>query len=98
MGRAENGAVPVGHEQVVTVLQAVGAGLGTEALLALLQLFQQAEVARHFGAHGVRRGKTRACRAVASGTSAGSVGLGEKRGRDLRGGQKSRGAGLVDGR
>lgn len=77
MGRAENGAVPVGHEQVVTVLQAVGAGLGTEALLALLQLFQQAEVARHFGAHGVRRGTTRACGAVASGASAGSVGSGE---------------------
>lgn len=57
VGRAENGAVPVGHEQVVAILQTVGAGFGAQALLALLQLFQQAEVARHFGAHLVQRGK-----------------------------------------
>ena len=86
--RAEDCAVPVGHEKIIALVQAVGACLcevtlllvegvsslarlrlhacmyarmfadrrtirtGSETFLALLQLFQQAEVTRYFCAHG----------------------------------------------
>jgi hypothetical protein len=84
--RAEDCAVPVGHEKIIAFVQAVGACLcsvefvvsgsvplarlhcdcthacmladrgsvrtGSETFLALLQLFQQAEVTRYFCAHG----------------------------------------------
>ena len=84
---AEDCAVPVGHEKIIALVQAVGACLcvivsllvedvpfsrkvvttrmsarmfadrrtvrtGSETFLALLQLFQQAEVTRYFCAHG----------------------------------------------
>ena len=88
MRRAEDCAVPVGHEKIIALVQAVGACLcevtlllvegvsslarlrlhacmyarmfadrrttrtGSETFLALLQLFQQAEVTRYFCAHG----------------------------------------------
>ena len=51
MGRAEDSAVPVAHEQVFGVLEAIAAGFCAEALLALLELLEEAEVAGHLGAH-----------------------------------------------
>lgn len=72
MRGAEDGAVPVGHQQIVAVFQAVRACLwqllsatarvclvgskgtyltGTETLLALLQLLQQAEIPGNFSTH-----------------------------------------------
>lgn len=51
MRRPQDGAIPVAHEQVLRVLQAVAARLGAEALLALLELLQQAEVAGDLCAH-----------------------------------------------
>lgn len=52
MRGAEDGAVPVAHEQILGVLQAVTAGLSAETLLTLLELLEQAEVARNLGGHG----------------------------------------------
>lgn len=49
MGRAQDGAVPVGHEKIIGILETVAASLGAETLLALLELLQQAEVARDLG-------------------------------------------------
>lgn len=52
MRRPQDGAVPVGHEQVLAIFQAVAAGFSSETLFALFELFQQAEVARDLGRHG----------------------------------------------
>ena len=41
---ADDGAVPVAHHDIVSILEAVGAGAVTDALLALFELFEQAEV------------------------------------------------------
>lgn len=46
MWRAQDGAVPVAHEQIRTVFKAIAAGLGTETLFALFELLQKAKVAR----------------------------------------------------
>lgn len=46
VGRAQNGAVPVRHGDVVLVGQAVGDGLGAQAFFALFQLLEQLEVPR----------------------------------------------------
>ena len=45
MAGADDGAVPLAHEDVVAVLEAVGARAVADALLALLELFEQAEIA-----------------------------------------------------
>ena len=39
------GTVPVGHEDVVAVLEAIGARSVADTLLALFELLEQAEVA-----------------------------------------------------
>lgn len=52
MRRSQDGSVPVGHEQVLSVFQAVAAGFSSETLFALFELLQQAEVARDLGRHG----------------------------------------------
>lgn len=52
MRGAEDGAVPVAHEKILRVLESVAARLCAEALLALLELLQQAEVAGDLCAHG----------------------------------------------
>ena len=52
MRRPQDRAVPVAHEQVLRVLEAVAARLRAEALFALFELLEQAEVARDLGAHG----------------------------------------------
>jgi hypothetical protein len=46
MAWADDGAVPVAHHIVVAVLEAVGARAVADALLALLELLEQAEIAR----------------------------------------------------
>lgn len=51
MGGAEDGAVPVAHEQVLGVLQSIAAGLRAEALFSLLEFLEEAKVAGNFG-HG----------------------------------------------
>lgn len=51
MRGTEDGAVPVAHEKILGILKTVTAGLGAETLLTLLQLLQQAEVARNLGGH-----------------------------------------------
>ncbi len=48
----QDGAVPVAHQEVLAVLEAIAARLGAEALFALFELLEEAEVARHLGAHG----------------------------------------------
>jgi hypothetical protein len=40
MSRADDSAVPVGHHDIVSILEAVGAGAIADALLALLELFE----------------------------------------------------------
>lgn len=47
MPRPNNGAVPVAHQDIVRVLETVGARPVANALLALLELLEEAEVARH---------------------------------------------------
>jgi hypothetical protein len=42
---ANDGAVPVGHEDIVAVLKTVGTRPVADALLTLLELLEQAEVA-----------------------------------------------------
>lgn len=51
MRGTKDGAVPVAHEKILGILKTITAGLGAETLLTLLQLLQQAEVARNLGSH-----------------------------------------------
>lgn len=51
VGRTEDGAVPVAHEEILGVFETVAAGLRAEALLALLELLEEAEVAWDLGRH-----------------------------------------------
>ena len=44
MRRSENGAVPVGHGNVILVDQTVSDRFGAEALFPLLQLFKELEI------------------------------------------------------
>lgn len=52
MRRPQYRAIPIRHQQVVAVLQAVRTRLGAEAFFAFFELFEEAEVARDFGGHG----------------------------------------------
>jgi len=45
----DDGTVPVGHEDIVAVLEAVGARSVADALLALFEFLEQAEVAWNCG-------------------------------------------------
>eukprot|EP00232_Nephroselmis_pyriformis_P025035 CAMPEP_0182853760 /NCGR_PEP_ID=MMETSP0034_2-20130328/873_1 /TAXON_ID=156128 /ORGANISM="Nephroselmis pyriformis, Strain CCMP717" /LENGTH=106 /DNA_ID=CAMNT_0024984541 /DNA_START=348 /DNA_END=668 /DNA_ORIENTATION=+ len=47
VGGADDSASPTAHEHIVAVLHAIADGSVADALLALLQLLQQAEVARN---------------------------------------------------
>jgi len=47
MSRADNGAVPVAHRDIVAILETVRAGAVSDTLLALLKLFQEAKVSRN---------------------------------------------------
>eukprot|EP00955_Chlamydomonas_euryale_P034848 349912-Chlamydomonas_euryale.AAC.3 len=49
--RANDGAGPVGHFQILAVLHAITDGAVTETLLATLQLLQEPEIARHYHCH-----------------------------------------------
>lgn len=51
VGRTEDGAVPVAHEEILGVFETVAAGLRAEALLAFLELLEEAEVAWDLGRH-----------------------------------------------
>lgn len=44
MSRANDRAVPVGHHDIVSILETVRARAIANALLALLQFFQEAEI------------------------------------------------------
>ena len=46
MSRSNDCAVPVAHHDIVSVLETIRAGAIADALLAFLELFKQAEVAR----------------------------------------------------
>ena len=48
MAWTNNCAVPVAHHDIVSILEAVGAGAVTDALLALFELFEQAEVSWNY--------------------------------------------------
>lgn len=52
VGRTKDRSIPVTHEEIFAILEAVAAGLSTKTLLALLELLQQAEVAGDLGSHG----------------------------------------------
>ena len=61
MSWPDDRAVPLAHHHVIAVLEAVRAGAVTDTLLALLKLFEQAEVARNcYGVCGARKMDQRA--------------------------------------
>jgi hypothetical protein len=49
MARPNNSAIPVAHHDIVRVLEPVGARAIADPFLALLELFEQAEVAGDYG-------------------------------------------------
>lgn len=57
--RAQNGAVPVGHQEVIALCETIGTRLSPETLLTLLQLLQKSEVARNLGSHLAERYRVR---------------------------------------
>jgi hypothetical protein len=52
VGRTEDGAVPVAHEEILWVFETVAACLCSETFFAFLEFLQEAEVAGNFGRHG----------------------------------------------
>lgn len=55
MRRSQNSSIPVAHEQVFAILKAIATGFSSKALLTLLELLQQAKVARNLGGHVDRK-------------------------------------------
>lgn len=51
--RSQYRSVPVAHEQILAIFQAITACLGAKALFALLELLQQPKIARYFCRHDV---------------------------------------------
>lgn len=51
VGRAQDGTVPVAHQQVFAIFEAVAASFGAETLFTLFELLEETEVARYFGTH-----------------------------------------------
>lgn len=53
---SDDGGVPVGHEGVCSIVESVGAGAVTEALFALFELLEEAEVSRDWDTHAEGEG------------------------------------------
>lgn len=48
MTRTDDSAVPIAHHDIVAVFETIGARAIANALLALLELFQQTKIPRYF--------------------------------------------------
>jgi len=47
MARANNGSIPIAHHDILAVLQAIRARAITNAFLAFLEFFKEAEISRN---------------------------------------------------
>ena len=47
MSRTDDRSIPVGHHNIVSILETVRAGAVADALLAFLELLKQAEISGH---------------------------------------------------